>query len=199
MARRFNPYGTLRTEPDMREEFFNTMDGAFPEIAKKQNLVLRKMRSDNSGSLIKCSCVDILTGEPDKDTWCFSCAGEGYLWDESVHDGYHVVLGSNIGQASREVLISPGNTNVAQVSFYFRYNFPLNVFPAACSVPHHQFPDKIVEVALDADGSISEPYQRLKIYSIGNAIDFRSDIGKLEYYRLDCYEEKVKFLNGPRG
>lgn len=174
------------------------MDGTFPEISKRQRVVLRKMRS-SSGSLISCECVDQLTGEPDKDTFCPICFGEGYLWDESLHDAYLKILGSNIGQATGETLISPGHMNISRVAFYFRYNFPLNVFPASCSLPHDEFPDKIVEIMTDADGDPVEPYQRQRIYRIGSAIDFRSDSGKLEYYRLDCFEEQVKFLNGPQG
>ena len=199
MTRRFNPYQTLRTEPNLREEFHRTMEGFFPEISKRQKFVLRKMRSNSSGSLIKCACVDPLTREPDKDKFCPYCFGEGYLWDESIHDGYYKILGSSSGISSGEILVSPGNVSLLRVSFYFEYDFPLNRFPGSCSLPHEEHPDKIVEPMTDLEGKLVEPFKRQRIYRIGHAIDFRSDSGKLEYWRLDCYEEQVKFLNGPRG
>lgn len=193
MARPFDPYAKLRTEPDMRQEFFNTMDGKFPEIEKKQKIVHRKMRTDSSGALIKCSCVDILTKEPDKDVFCPICLGEGYLWDESILDGYKVVIRSSVGLSSKENLHGPGLSNLAYVSFYFRYNMPLTLFPNKVT------PDKIVELVVDVDGNPVRPYKRETIYRIGTAIDFRADGGKLEYWKLDCYEEQTKFLNGPQG
>jgi len=59
-----------------------------------------------------------------------------------------------------------------------------------------QSDDKIVEVALDPDGKVSEPHRRIEKFRIGLAIDLRSDNGKLEYWKLDTYTEKSKFLNG---
>jgi len=129
MTRRFNPYSTLRTEPDMRQEMTNTLQGQYPEIAKKQRHVLRKMRTDSAGALIPCACVDSLTKEPDKDTFCPICFGEGYVWDELGVDGYKQVIRSSVGLASKEQLTGPGNINLAYVSFYFEYDLDLNEFP----------------------------------------------------------------------
>lgn len=193
MARPFNPYKDLQTEPDLRSEFFNTMDGRFPEIAKGQQLVFRKMRVDNSGNLIQCECVDVLTKEADKDTFCSICFGEGYIWDEVLVDGYKQVIRSSVGLSTKENLHGPGLTNLSYVSFYFKYNLPINVFPKKVS------PDKVVEMITDVDGNPVRPYTRKAIYRIGTAIAFRSDNAKVEYYKLDCYEEQIKFLNGPQG
>jgi len=194
MARPFNPYGAaLRTEPDMREEMTNTLQGVYPEIAKKQTLVLRKMRTDDAGKLVECSCVDVLTGEPDKDTFCPVCFGERYVWDEILVDGYKQVIRSSVGLSTKESLIPPGLTNITFVSFFFEHDLPLNVFPKQVS------PDKMVELMTDQAGKPIRPYERQTIYRIGTAIDFRADNGKLEYWKLDCYEEQVKFLNGPTG
>lgn len=65
--------GTSGTEPDMREELINTFDGTFPEIAKAQPALLRRMRTDSNGDLIPCGCVDAVTNEPDKDRFCPIC------------------------------------------------------------------------------------------------------------------------------
>jgi hypothetical protein len=177
----------------MREEMKNTIQGFYPEIAKKQQFALRKMRTDSSGALIKCACVDVLTGEPDKDEFCPVCFGELYVWDEELVDGYRRVIRSSVGLSTKESLIGPGLTNLAFVSFFFEYTLPLNIFPKDIS------PDKIVELMTDTAGKPKRPFQRKTIYRIGTAIDFRADNGKLEYWKLDCYEEQVKFLNGPGG
>ena len=194
MTRAYNPYeGLSRTEPNMRQELTNTFTGKFPEIAKQQTHVLRKMRTDTNGELIFCDCVDILTGEPDKDVFCPVCFGEKYIWDELLVQGYKQIIRSSVGLATKETLIGPGLTNLAYVSFFFEYDLSLNLFPKRTS------PDKIVEITTDSDGKPVRPFQRDTIYRIGTAIDFRADNGKLEYWKVDCYEEQVKFLNGPQG
>lgn len=193
MARPYDPYAVLRTEPSMRDEFINMMQGSFPEIAKKQTHVLRKMRTDINGNLIPCTCIDMLTKEPDKDTFCPICFGEGYVWDEQLIKGYKVVISSSVGLSTKEQIHGPGLSNLAYVSFYYNFELPINVFAKQVS------PDKIVELMLDANGDPVRPYKRKAIYRIGTAIDFRSDNARIEYWKLDCYEEYRKFLNGPQG
>ncbi len=187
-----NFYKQSQTEPNLRNEFSNTFDGLFPETAKKQKFVLRIMRSDTNSNLIKCSCVDKLTGEPDKDTFCPICFGEGFLWDEIFADGYKVMIRSSVGLSTKQELFSAGLTNIPLVSIFFRYDIPLNII-------NDQFPDKVVEIMRDLEGNIIRPYKRQRIYRIGTAIDFRSDHGKVEYYKIDCFGEQVKFLNGSKG
>ncbi len=191
MSTRF--YGTNRqTEPNMRAELEATFDGLFPEIAKAQPIVLRLARRDSDNDLIPCQCVDILTHEPDRDTFCPTCFGEGFLWDETLTDTYKVIIRSSVGLSSKEDLIKPGLTNIPLVSFFFRYNIPITFKDDLIS-------DKVVEILLDKAGDAVRPFQRERLYRIGTAIDFRSDNGKLEYWKLDCYGEQIKFLNGPQG
>lgn len=182
MARRFNPYTTRRTEPDMRQELENTLDGVYPEVAKKQRAVLRKMRRPLEDNV--CPCVDAVTKEPDKDHFCPICHGEGYLWDEEFMDIYKVVIKSDVGNALLDSLQSPGNIGPPLVTFYTRYSS--NVTKE----------DRVVQLVLNDDGSPVQPYRRRAIYHIGLPIDFRSDNGKLEYWKLDCYLDERKFLNG---
>jgi hypothetical protein len=182
----------LSTEPDMRQELHNTFDGIFPEIAKAQTIAYRKMRLDNNGKLIPCACVDVLTGEPDKDHFCPTCFGEGWIWDEILVDTYKVIIRSSVGLGTKQDLIAPGLTNIPIVSFYFRHNLPINVLK-------DESPDKVVELETDTAGKVIRPYKRQRIYRIGTAIDFRSDHGKIEYWKLDCFGEQTKFLNGPKG
>ena len=194
MARSFNPYKSITsTEPDLRQEMTNTLHGSFPEIAKGRLFLFRKMRKDANGNFIPCACVDPLTHEPDVDTHCSFCFGERYVWDEILVTGYKQVIRSSVGLATKETLHGPGNSNIEYVSFFFEYDLDLDVRPKTVT------PDRIIEIMTDDAGNPIRPYQRKKIYRIGTPIDFRSDNGKLEYWKLDCYEHQVKYLNGPLG
>ena len=175
-----NPY-PRRTEPDMRQEMINTLDGAFPEIAKGQTAILRQM------STTQCPCVDFLTKEPDKDTYCPVCMGEGYLWDEIFITVYKVVLKSDVGNALKERLWAPGLINKPLVVFYVCFSVDVSK------------EDKVIELILDIEGAPVRPYKRRAIYRIGTVFDIRSDNGRLEYWKIDTYEEDVKFLNGSTG
>jgi len=188
MSKRFYTISSGKsTEPDMRQELDNTFDGIFPEIAKAQTGILRKMRRDSLGALIPCPCVDPLTHEPDRDHFCAYCHGDGYIWDEEWIEFYKVVLRSDVSLSNQEDLVKPGLMNVPLVSFYLRGT--VDVTPQ----------DKIVELVTDRAGDPVRPYRREYLYRITTALDFRSDRGKLEYWKLDCYAEKRKFLNGPVG
>lgn len=174
----------------MRREFNAIMDGLFPEIPKAQNVVLRKMRrvgNQQFGDLVKCLCVDDLTKEPDLDTFCPICHGEGFLWDETFIDSYKVVLRSDVGKSTKETLISPGNMNIPIVSFYARSNLIITLS------------DKIVELYVNEEGEPIRPYRREALYRIGTPVDLRSDYGRLEYWKIDGYKEQRKFLNGPKA
>lgn len=179
MSKRFYP--PSQTEIDMRQEMTNTLDGKYPEVKKKHTAILRKLRRP----LVQCSCVDPNTHEPDKDTFCAFCWGEGYIWDEIYIDVYKVVIKSDVGNADKEVLHSPGLINEPLVIFYTRSSVDITE------------KDKIIELILDSEGELAQPLQRKKLYRIGTAIDLRLDHGKLEYWKLDCYSEYRKFLNGP--
>ena len=176
-----------QTEPDMRKELNKMLTGVFPEIAKARPLVLRKMRKDEHGHNIKCSCISPNTKEADKDTFCPYCHGEGCFWDEVWIKGYRMHLEAQ--GSLTEKLIPAGLANIHQVTFY--------VYPEAdINLELITMDDKIIEVALDAAGLPIEPHRRIEKFRIGQAIDLRSDNGKLEYWKLNTYTEKSKFLNG---
>ena len=160
------------TEPDMRQEFKNTLDGHYPEVSKSQISLFRKMRRDSKGKLIKCPCVDAVTDEPDIDVFCPVCHGEGNLWDESYLDTYKVVTRS-------EAI----------------YGAPIIVIYCKSSLDITS-DDRIVELVLDEEGKAVKPIKRKILYEINEAIDFRADNGRREYWKLDCHEKAYKFLNG---
>ena len=182
-----NPYKRRKEHASIRDEFFNTMDGKTPEIAKRQIALLRKMRIDTNGNNISCLCVDETTKEPDKDTFCSLCMGEGKYWDESFIDMYKVVEKNEVGQASNEILLAAGIMNIPLTIIYTKSNLDIKEN------------DKIIELELDVEGVPVRPYKRKTVYRISTPIDLRLDFGRLEYYKLCCYQERVKYLNGPNG
>jgi len=170
-----------RTEISLRDEFFDTLYGNGIEISKKQTGLLRIMRRDASGELIKCSCSVGASKMADKTLPCQICLGEGYLWDESYVDFYRTDPSGAGGM--REKLSPPGLVNVPQRSFYIKYDDSLTE------------DDRVIELFLDAEGLIAEPRRRKAIYRIGAVFDFRADNGRVEYLRATGYEEKSLPLN----
>jgi hypothetical protein len=179
--------GIRKTEIDMRQEVINFLDGSYPEIPKKQPAILRRMRRDSDDNLIPCACVDDVTGEPDKDTFCLPCYGEGWYWDEVYLDVYKVIIKSDVGNALRERAIAPSLANIPIVVFYADYAETITK------------DDKIVELRLDNAGNIVQPAKRTAVYRIATLFPFRADNGRLEYYKIATYEEDIRFLNGASG
>jgi hypothetical protein len=182
-----NFYQPVETEVNLRREMYHTMYGHFPELPKGQMHIFRKMRRDANLNLLPCPCTSSITQEPDLDFYCPICMGEGYYWDEQFFEGYKVVVKSDVGNAQREKLLSPGLINIPIVTFYTKadLDFTLN--------------DRIVEIIRDHEGKPIQPYKRKYIYRIDAPIDLRSDHGRLEYWKLACYSMQRKFLNGPLG
>lgn len=192
----YSPYASSSTtEPDMRKEFINTLEGFYPEISKGQIGLLRRMNRNNNDQLIACSCVDLVTKEPDKDRFCTICYGEGFLWHEEPILIYRVLLNSGeinatlnkaggIGPAGE--YRTPGLINAPLVVFYIRYDTDITI------------KDKIVRLVLDTEGDPVIPRKRQGIYRVNNAWDYRADNGKLEYWKVFTHFEDVKYLNAPK-
>lgn len=181
-------YGSSITggsEPDMREEAINTLEGSSPEIAKGQPGVLRKMRRDDGGNLILCDCVNTVTKEPDKDRFCPICFGEAFLWDETNILFYRTLESSDTANSVSNKLQEVGLINTPIVVFYTRYDVDITN------------DDKMVELELELDGTVSTPLKRKRIYRIETCWDYRSDNGKLEYWKVFSHLENVKYLNAP--
>ena len=167
-------------EVDLRQELYELLYGSITEVAKGQPGVLRRMRKDDDGNLIACPCVDEKTGEPDRDTICPYCWGEGYLWDEEWITYYKLLVSSHEGMVRKNQPYKPGISNTPFVFFYMEYD----VVPDSV--------DRIQEVALDLEGNISLPYTREAIYPIATAEAFRSDNGRIEYWRVAVVLDSVK-------
>jgi hypothetical protein len=169
-----------RSEIDLRKEFKRMLYGYGPEIPKGQAGLLRRMRLDDDNDKIRCDCVDELTHEPDKEYFCPRCAGEGYLWDEEPIVYYKVLTSSDQGLARKNKMYPAGVLNVEYTYFYVEHFVNPNRY------------DKIIEVQKDLEGDPDSPLSLIGVYKIATAQAFRSDRGRVEYWRLACNEESVK-------
>jgi hypothetical protein len=176
---------STRSEVDMRQEFINTMSGKFPELPKGQTGLLRRVRRTSSGKLIECPCVDNITREPDKDTYCPICMGMSYLWDESYILFYKTVEGVDrtIGLSLQPT--QPGLLTGEIVVFYVRYDVSLDE------------KDFIVEINLDTEGEPVTPLTRTRLYRIAKVWEFRADYGRIEYKKIYVQKDNTKYLNAP--
>jgi hypothetical protein len=177
------PYGDIRKEISIREEFLRTMDGTIQEIAKKQTGLLRLIRRDANNVLVPCACHDALTHEGDKDHYCPYCLGEGHLWDETYVDFYRWDSSSDYQRALADTIVQPGVLNVPLRIFYLKYNKNLTV------------EDRVIELALDNDGNVASPIRRRAIHSLSTVYDYRCDDGRIEYWKVIGFENKQLTLN----
>jgi len=168
----------LPGEIDLRAEIKELLYGSNKEIAKGQIGLLRRMRLDSNEKKILCTCVDELTHEPDKDTFCPICFGEGFLWDEEYITFYKVVISSSEGLVRKDDHLKGGISNIPYSFFYVEYF----VNPTRY--------DKLIELEKDLEGGVSR-YRRVAAYNISFAEDFRSDSGRVEYWRLATVKDSV--------
>lgn len=177
----FYPVASSNKEIDLRAELINTIYGSGQEIAKGQRGLIRLFRRDVSGNLIPCACVSPVTQEPDKDTKCPVCLGEGNLWDEQLIDFYSADL---MGDAALAVTTQfPHSTIIGSLkTFYIPSTFTLTG------------QDKIVLLMLDREGSAVIPLRRRSIFTIATLRDLRLDNARLEFWKANAYEDINKFL-----
>ena len=163
-----NPYTSLYPtessgkELNLRTEMYRTLFGAVDEVAKGREGLLRRMRRDTNGDLVRCPCRDNVSDEPDKDYYCRYCLGMGYFWDE-----VKIVYYRNDDSFRKE-----GD------DFFLQYS--VDITPE----------DYIVTVKLDDDGSPSTPVTRDKMFKILSADPFRADNGRIEFWRVRAIEER---------
>lgn len=162
----------------------NLLDGKYPEIAKAHYVVLRRMNRDSNDNLVPCSCVNDME-EWDKDRWCPSCWGLGYLWTEEWIKTYSRLESSDKGNSFLNRILPPGTFSVPAMIFYTKYDTDIKK------------DDRLIEISLDTAGNVVEPVVRTRIFRVAFSYAYRADNGKLEYFKLFTHEEKVKYLNQP--
>lgn len=154
-----NPYdrtSSLR-EIDLRDELHQMLFGTSSEIPKGKIGLLRRMRRDDEGELVRCSCRNEVTDEPDRDFYCRECVGMGYLWDE-----YKIVYYKNNESFKED----------RKGLFYFEYDSEVTK------------DDYIIEVALNTEGVPLSPVRRESVYEIITADPFRADNGRIEFWTI---------------
>ena len=166
-------------EINLRVEMERFLYGAGDETAKGQLGLLRRMRTDDDGELVECPCVDAKTHEPDIDTPCNVCAGVGYLWNEEWITYYKVLVSSNEGFVRKNEPTPGGIANIPYTFFYMEYN----VNPTRRDI--------IIEVDRDLDGDVNSPYQRVTSFTLATVEPFRSDHGRVEYFRVAAVQNSV--------
>jgi hypothetical protein len=181
----FGSTGAGQTEPNMRQEMINTLQGSFPEIAKGKWLALRRMSRDADGKTIACGCIDRITGEPDKDIFCPFCFGTGMFFDEEYISGYRQLLDTTFSSRRRHDKTAIGDMDVPFVAFFFAYDGYITR------------EDRVVEVVLNDDGSVQVPVKYIAVYRIDKAWDYRGDNGKLEFWKVFTHKEELKYLTTP--
>jgi hypothetical protein len=159
-----NPYANVGTniELDLRVELNRTFNGAVDEIPKGRVGMLRRMRRDENNKAIRCECRDPQTDEPSKDYYCRYCLGMGFLWDERKMLYYK----------------NEDTFNKDSFMFYIQYDKDINT------------EDYIVELLIDKEGSPVLPVQRYKIYNILEVFPYKSDNGRLEFWKVLAQEER---------
>lgn len=166
----FIPYRNDRIELDLREEMKRLLYGAEDEIAKGKIGLLRRMRRDDNGELVRCSCRDKVTDEPDRDHYCRYCSGHGYFWDE-----YKMVYYRN----DDAFMKSEGKVKDFEGVFFYIEWFA-DIDPT----------DVLVEIKLDKDGYPVQPLQRLKVYDILSSDAFCADYGRTEFWQIRAKDRR---------
>jgi hypothetical protein len=186
VTRQLYPSGTSYTqaqtstssrEIDLRWEFDQIVYGGETSIPHGRKLLLRTVRRDSDGKKVPCTCVDSLTQEPDTESSCNYCLGEGAYWDEDWLIGFSRYVGADGGLTNRAKYLFPGPIRVDFRIFYLRYDTEIT------------YDDKIVELQLDTEGDPVVPYKRETIYKPQTIVKYRSDRGRLEYIAVYCREE----------
>jgi hypothetical protein len=158
-----NLYGTPNNiELDLRVELERTFNGAIDEIAKARTGLLRRMRRDLNGEPIRCACRDLQTDEPSKDYYCRYCLGMGFLWDE------------------RKMLYYKNEDTFNKDTFMFYLQYEKDI----------DSKDYLIELIIDKEGNPVIPVKRYKVYNILEVHPYKSDNGRLEFWKIEAQEER---------
>jgi len=162
-------------EIDLRAWFDDIVFGTGGKVPHGKWILIRHMRHNADGSKVACSCKNPDTDEGSPT--CPYCQGESWLWDERWYKGYSGFVGPQGGLAGKDRFPPPGLVKVDYKVFYFRYDTPI------------RHGDKVIEVLLDEEGKIIQPFQRVAIYKPQTVADYRADNGRIEYFAVYCREE----------
>ena len=169
-------------ELDLRKEMNRTLHGASDEIPKGALDILRRMRWKEgvvypvtTADLQICPCKsESIQNEPDKDYPCDICFGEGYLFDDEIVVAYKT---NRFEFQDVEKYNRWGKNTIAMSFFYIESYRKPNRF------------DKLLEPVHTIDGKISSPIKILHTHAIHMSEEFRSDNGRVEFWRTSCFTD----------
>jgi hypothetical protein len=130
-----NPYASSKREIDLRKELEDTLYGTSNEISKGVKGLLRKMRRNSSGVLQRCACRDILTDEPDLDSYCRYCVlpssiiptEDGCKQAKDVQPGNKVLAKDGEYHTVMQAFSRLYSGNIVSIFFAGRTNIPLSL------------------------------------------------------------------------
>lgn len=173
-----NPYpGLAGKEIDLRKELNKMFTGSPSETPKGQIHILRRMRRaegvdwvpTREEELVRCDCVSSPTEEPDITYPCSLCDGEGWLFDEEFVLTY---LEERYEYIDTETRRPYGKAPVSLTFFYIEHYKDISRF------------DVLIEPQLDETGELISPVRIRRRHDIHMAQPFRSDEGRIEFWRV---------------
>lgn len=164
------PYSSSGKEIDLRRELKRLLYGSSEEVPKGRIGLLRRMRTDSNGDLMRCECRDVLTDEQDMDSYCPHCLGHGYYWTE-----YPITYFRD-------------DSSFRKIEGYYK-EFEGDVFYVEYNVAV-QPEDYIITIKLNAEGNAIIPIERDKFFKVLSPDPFRSDNGRIEFWGIRAKEER---------
>lgn len=177
-GRSLYPTQGYRHEIDLRQKFFDLIDGTASSPQRGHWILLRRMDTRQ-----RCSCwkgTDSKYYEPDAN--CKICQGEGWVYAEELHNVRRRVVTPPPGAAGMEGQAEFAIMAVPYVVYYFKYH----VRPTER--------DKIIEIDTDeVTGKPIRPFVRREVYNVTFSEPFRDQNGKIEYWRCAVKKEELRY------
>jgi len=172
------PSKGYRQEIDLRQEFYNLIDGDVSSPQRGHWILLRRMDTRQ-----RCSCWlgdDTKYDEPNAN--CTICQGEGWVYAEELHNVRRRIVTPPPGAAGMESQAEFAIVTVPYVVYYFKYY----VRPKEI--------DKIIEIDTDENtGKAIRPFVRRDVYNITFSEPFRDQNGRIEYWRCAAKKEVLRY------
>jgi hypothetical protein len=163
---------------DLRAEMMKILYGDGKQKPQGHIVLVRHMDT-------VCPCVLEEQGQKYRkpDPNCSVCHGEGYTYTEAPYTAWRSLVGSNSGTIVGSLQEGdPGTAIINGVNFFFDYN--QNWINER---------DKIIEIALETDGSVPTNLgesNHLEKFKIIQRIIHRADNGRIEFVRAICEREE---------
>lgn len=171
----------------IRDEIITVLDGNASEFSRGRWMIYRRLLRDADDKPVNCKqCKKQGYHTSQANQVCDRCFGVGYIWEEHWVKAFQWsgVQGGSRKSGDREV-VDAGNLDYNTNVFYLKYN----IFPRAG--------DRIIEVSVNPDGSVIQPYVRRYSWNITSVVEHYLDGGRIEYFRVLANRESSKYFGQP--